>query len=807
MSRSKMVSKYIPKIVKRSISTKVKVEYRSIAESVNEEVNKIVSLWGMRNIKIKSSKYIKDDLMLKLASKQLGQPEVDHLLSLSPENKNGKWPNPMTSTKIIYEESINKDINYTDNDIWLGYSKYISYFNIALGYKSRNVENLIKEYEEGGCKLIRKVNGAESQEIGENGINLEKLREEVLRNEKTDNYTIFVFPYRRKTSKAIVETLSKRKELLSGRDFKSLVYTSGSTGSSRMLRFMSTLMNEAIRSGEPETPIHSVESYAWPWMNKSDKEKELNHSLPLLLDALSSSTVIKYTVDNESKIYDYIMSGLKALDAKIQEATTTSIEDGGAVGSTSSSDSTIRTNASTATEELANYDNVVLEKVLSLLIIKRNLDQLRNDQIRTFSDFVCDRMHRIKPKILANLAYSLGHSKNLDEFWMFMISKQIQLLINTNTSVSENDMESGEEDWSFDVDDVAAILDAYSTSGLEDYNFYTSVCTYIKDKFHSYPLHHKSIIIRSLAAVRHRDVDLIRDFIESLKEYTKELISKITSSGSYGNSSNNGSHNTTSSSNNGSRSGKNISISSRNNKVKTHLIKPIDSYMVATGIVSVCDLDYRVDEIDSLWKVLTYKVKDSSFDICAISWLPIATIIYPSLVSLTEFLPVWAKHVNYTINKLRSRAFMMTIQRRQLLLRHAFNLGILPNEYMSTKCKKYIDEICDKNYIKCKEDYMPESSTFHLEVCACLRALGVTHQREINILPFVMDIVISAEKVAGIKSKNASEAERETDSARCGNIPVEGDKETFPLRYNRNSPNHRKHKEEVYTLVPEERSQ
>ncbi|UKJ89194.2 hypothetical protein MACJ_002442 [Theileria orientalis] len=791
MNRCKIASKCITKIAKRSISAGVEVEYRSIAESVNDEVNKIVSLWGMRNIRIKPSKYIEDDLMLKLAAKQLGQTEVDQLMSLSPENKNGKWPNPMTSTKIIYEESINKDINYTDNDIWLGYSKYMSFFNIALGYKSKNVENLIDEYEKGRERLSRKLNVVESQGKGINEMDLGELREEVRRNEETDNYTIFVFPYLRKTSKAIVETLSKGKRLLSGRDFRSLVYTSGSTGSSRMLRFMSTLMNETIRSTGPETPIHSVESYAWPWMSKSEKDTKLNYSLPLLLDGLSSSSVIRYTVDNESKIYDYIMNGLKALDAKIQEATTTN---GEAAGTTAISGGT--TNFSTSMDELVNYDNMVLEKVLSLLIIKRNLDQLRNDQIRTFSDFVCDRLHRIKPKILANLAYSLGHSKNLDEFWMFMISKQIQLLINTNTSGSEDAPESSNEDWNFDVDDVAAILDAYSTAGLEDYNFYSSVCSYIKDKFHSYSLHHKSIIIRSLAAVRHRDVDLISDFIESLKDYTKELIGTITSTGTNSSSGSN--------SHTGNSTIKGGSSSTRNNKVKTHLIKPIDSYMVATGIVSVCDLDYRVDEIDSLWQVLTYKVKDSSFDICAISWLPIATIIYPSLVSLTEFLPVWAKHVNYTINKLRSRAFMMTIQRRQLLLRHAFNLGILPSEYMSTKCKKYIDEICDKNYIKCKEDYMPESSTFHLEVCACLRALGVTHQREINILPFVMDIVISAEKAAGIKSKNASEAERETDSARCGNIPVEGDKETFPLRYNRNSPNHRKHKEEVYTLVPEE---
>ncbi|UKK01544.2 hypothetical protein MACK_002361 [Theileria orientalis] len=791
MNRCKIVSKCITKITKRSISTGVEVEYRSIAESVNDEVNKIVSLWGMRNIKIKSSNYIKDDLMLKLASKQLGQTEVDQLLSLSPENKNGKWPNPMTSTKIIYEESINKDINYTDNDIWLGYSKYISFFNIALGYKGKNVENLIKEYEKTSDKLSRKLNVVESQERNENEINLEELREEVMRNKETENYTIFVFPYLRKTSKSIVETLSKGKKLLSGRDFRSLVYTCGSTGSSRMLRFMSRLMNETIRSTGTETPIHSVESYAWPWMSKSEKEQKLNYSLPLLLDGLSSSSVIRYTVDNESKIYDYIMNGLKALDAKIQEATTANSD---STGDTASSNSASASNFSTSMDELVNYDNMVLEKVLSLLIIKRNLDQLRNDQIRTFSDFVCDRLHRIKPKILANLAYSLGHSKNLDEFWMFMISKQIQLLINTKTGSGENTIESSDEDWNFDVDDVAAILDAYSMAGLEDYNFYSSVCSYIKNKFHSYSLHHKSIIIRSLAAVRHRDVDLISDFIESLKDYTKELINTITSTDNI--SSSGSSHSINNSG--GSRH------SSRNNKVKTHLIKPIDSYMVATGIVSVCDLDYRVDEIDSLWQVLTYKVKDSSFDICAISWLPIATIIYPSLVSLTEFLPVWAKHVIYTINKLRSRAFMMTIQRRQLLLRHAFNLGILPSEYMSTKCKKYIDEICDKNYIKCKEDYMPESSTFHLEVCACLRALGVTHQREINILPFVMDIVISAEKVSGIKSKNVSEAERETDSARCGNIPVEGDKETFPLRYNRNSPNHRKHKEEVYTLVPEE---
>lgn len=50
--------------------------------------------------------------------------------------------------------------------------------------------------------------------------------------------------------------------------------------------------------------------------------------------------------------------------------------------------------------------------------------------------------------------------------------------------------------------------------------------------------------------------------------------------------------------------------------------------MVGGGVISIFDLDYKIENIDPLWKLLSYKVKES-YDICSISWIPIVVINFP----------------------------------------------------------------------------------------------------------------------------------------------------------------------------------
>ncbi|GIX64123.1 uncharacterized protein BcabD6B2_35580 [Babesia caballi] len=669
----------------------------SFANSVNQQVTRVCSLWARREPRVLAGGPVADNDLMLLAARHLGLQDSEQLWRLAPQGKPGKLPSVVSNTRIVYQDGVAGDRDGEHNDIWLGHARFRSYLALSLhGPCGRDTlgwwSALGEERNAGDDEEEAVMRGGFAGEEGG------PAEEEATSPPDT---TIFVFPYSRSNSRTLVEALHRHRAALTETDVRSLVYLCGATGSSRALRLLGQLLRENCRGHETASAIHRVEEHAWPWMNAGGPEQAAKIGVPLALDALSSAAVIRYTFEKESAIFDHIASELQKLDAKIKE--------GGAA----------------VTEEVKALDGAILTRAVHLLVLKRNFSQFNSDHIRVFSDFICDRLHRIDPRSVANMAFSLGHSKHLDEFWMFMMAKRIQ--------------DSPQE---FGPDELAAIMDAYSNACLEDHEFYSALCKQVALNFEHHSIEHLTVILRALARVRVRDEWLLHSTLRRLETH----LDALEASGE-------------------GRAGREL------------------AYITANCVVAAGDLGYAGDSsFDSMWRLLTARIRESSFDICAINWLPLAAMTFASRTTLQTFMPVWIRHVAHTIQKLRSKTFVLTIQRRHHLVRHVFKLGILPLELLPKTAQRVLDDICDREFVtgQVREEYVPESSTFHLEVCACLRALDVAHQREINIVPFVMDIVVPPKVSAGrtdvtflqkeyrIKSPQICEANRLSDRARSG---------------------------------------
>ncbi|GFE55753.1 hypothetical protein BaOVIS_031570 [Babesia ovis] len=598
-----------------------------------------------------------------LAARHLGLPDSAHLWRLTPQRVPGKLPTASNHSRIVYQDGVDAGRGGPQNDIWLGHARFRGYLTIKVDLPSK-CDNLhgsqnqrLLEWIDSFCsesardditsQMLKDVE-LESRGIRENVnpvIDATTLDKNVTPHNPASNEsqngsgtfggneavtpwgpdvsitdtTIFVYPYTRGNSQVIVDALHRYRGALEEADLRSLVYLCGSTGSSRALRLLGHILRENCRGRDTPSAIHRVEEHAWPWMKHDSNEEITKFGVPLVLDALSSAAVIQYTFENESAIFDYIASELQKLDSKVKDT------------------------EQSPSEELKLLDESILRRALQLLILKRNFSHLNCDHIRVFSDFICDRLHRIDPRSIANLSFALGHSKHLDEFWMFMMAKRIQ----------DNPQEFG-------PDEIAAIMDAYSNACLEDHEFYSVLCQQISREIDRYGIEHLTVILRSLARVRVRDEWLLNYTLEKLASHLNTLGHQCKSS-------------------------------------EKEL-----AYITANCIVAAGDLDYAGDcNFDAMWRLLTSKIKQSSFDICAINWLPLAAMTFASRTTLQTFMPVWLRHVAHTIQKLRSKTFVLTIQRRHHLVRHVFKLGILPRHLLPRNAQRILDDICDCEHVSC----------------------------------------------------------------------------------------------------------
>ncbi|GBE61342.1 hypothetical protein, conserved [Babesia ovata] len=593
--------------------------YSGLANEVSLEVIRTCSLWARREPRVVAGvSSAGSDIML-LAARHLGLQDSEQLWRLSPQSRQGRLPSVVSHTKIVYQDAVAGDRDGQHNDIWLGHARYRSYVALTL-HGPTGIDGLgwwgdlgreSARFEEGeSIEAVMRSDAAKDE--GSNHAEGDPTS-------RTDT-TIFVYPYARKNSQAIVETLNKYRTGLAEMDIRSLIYLCGSTGSSRALRLLGQLIREQCRGHETASAIHRVEEHAWPWMNNASMDNVTQIGLPVVLDALASAAIIQYTFEKESVIFDHIGSQLQKLDAKVKE-------EGAALA-----------------EEVKALDEEILNRVVNLLVLKRNLSQFNSDHIRVFSDFICDRLHRIDPKSIANIAFSLGHSKHLDEFWMFMMAKRIQ--------------DSPHE---FGPDEIAAIMDAYSNACLEDHEFYATLCKQVAQNFEHYNLQHLTVILRALARVRVRDEWLLENTLNRLQSHLKER------------------------ENFGDDKGTGREL----------------AYMTANCVVAAGDLGYVGNcNFDVMWRLLTTRIRDSSFDICAINWLPLAAMTFASRTTLQTFMPVWLRHVLHTIQKLRSKTFVLTIQRRHHLVRHVFKLGILPPQLLPRQAQSILDDICDREYVR-----------------------------------------------------------------------------------------------------------
>lgn len=590
------------------------IDYASFSRSVNIEVMHACSLWARREPKVSASDPPFNSELLLLASRHLGYKDSADLWRLSPQMKPGRIMNAANNTRIVYQDGISDGMDGQQSDIWLGFSRLRSYLVL-------NLENT------GGRKTIRWLDGLSDHATDDRAaqeVDADYRRAFDSEVEPGDavsapETTLFVYPYTRSTSKVLVDALNRHRLGLGELDIQSLVYMCGSTGSSRSVRLLGQLLRENCQGHETTSAIHRVEEHAWPWMNDGKTKSIGRIGVPLVLDALGSAAIIRYTFEKESSIFDYVESVLQKVDAKVKEGDC-AVDD-----------------------EIKALDEAILSRIVQLLILKRNFSSFNSGHIRVFSDFICDRLHRIDSRSIANIAFSLGHSKHLDEFWMFMMAKRIQ-----------------DHPSDFGPDEIAAIMDAYSNACLEDYDFYAILCQEVARNFDQYSIHHLTVILRSLAHVRVRDEWLLGRTLERLENH----LTGLEKTGS------------------------------------PHMVDRELAYAAANCVVAAGDLDYLGDcSFDSTWRLLTSCIRESSFDICAINWLPLAAMTFANRTTLQTFMPVWLRHVAHTIQKLRSKTFVHTIQRRHHFVRHVFRLGILPSSLLPKRAQKLLDDICDTTYV------------------------------------------------------------------------------------------------------------
>lgn len=210
-----------------------------------------------------------------------------------------------------------------------------------------------------------------------------------------DAHTLFLFPYERKDGEAISNLLIAKGNFLTSLDIQSISFCAASTGSSRLLHALSEVVKHSISHNK-------------------------NLSALLMLDILNCSSVVRYKIDCEKDIFEQISNSInKKCDDEKPTAN-------------------------------CYWDARVLDKIATLFSLRRSYNEVTSGLVKTFSDFVCDRLECLSPKLVTNIVSAVGNSKCLDEFWMFMMAKRIQ-----DTAQC------------YEPEDLATIIDTYATASLE----------------------------------------------------------------------------------------------------------------------------------------------------------------------------------------------------------------------------------------------------------------------------------------------------------------------------------------------------
>ncbi|KNC37475.1 hypothetical protein PFLG_02761, partial [Plasmodium falciparum RAJ116] len=222
-------------------------------------------------------------------------------------------------------------------------------------------------------------------------------------------------------------------------------------------------------------------------------------------------------------------------------------------------------------------------------------------------------------------------------------------------------------------------------------------------------------------------------------------------------------------------------------------------------------LDY-VENVDKLFVHLKESIINDGIDIRGILWMPIAITSFLSSQCIFNFLPIYINLISQAFKKTQSPKLLSLLIRRHNILLHTIQTDIIPKKYIDQRTLNNLYHICKSKKDNSKEKlFVPDSSTFHIEVSNALLSLDIPHQKEVNIYPFTIDIYIQT-------SQNVSEQQLKKDNSygeyhlnqhnlhtklnKTNTFSYEHDTNFEQTFENKKVKHKSKNKNEVYTEIP-----
>ncbi|CRG99453.1 conserved Plasmodium protein, unknown function [Plasmodium relictum] len=390
---------------------------------------------------------------------------------------------------------------------------------------------------------------------------------------------------------------------------------------------------------------------------------------------------------------------------------------------------------------LLTIKNSIISKILLIYIMKYVFSHIDNNILYAHSDLICENLELIHHYLVTNFIFTIGTCKYIDEFCMFMLAKYVQNNINIYTP-----------------NEITIIVNTYADASLEDVSFYETICDHIKLNFKKYSSIDIIKTIYAFSKVRIRDIDLLKMSYKKINSYIEEREKKfdinrhlkeldLKDVKKYSNNL------LKSSSNNN-----NIYISNKKDNllINKQVIKKnkyvINKYLCAYAVIAAGKLDY-FEELDKLFIHLKESIKNYGIDIRGILWMPIAITSFLSFECIFHFLPVYINLIYHAFRKTQSTKLLSLLIRRHSILLHTIETDIIPKKYIDKNTLNNLYFICKSKKDTSKEKvFIPDSSTFHIEVSNALLSLDIPHKKEVNIYPFTIDIFIKTSENCNIKN-------------------------------------------------------
>lgn len=441
-------------------------------------------------------------------------------------------------------------------------------------------------------------------------------------------------------------------------------------------------------------------------------------------------------------------------------------------------------------QNLFQIKNIVLSKVLLIYIMKYVYSHIDNNVLYAHSDIICENLELLHQHLITNFIFTIGTCKHIDEFCMFMLAKFVQ-----------NNVQG------YTPNDITIIVNTYADASLEDVSFYETICDYIKNNFSKFLATEIIKIVYAFSKVRIRDEVLLKMAYQRINEYLEDREKK------YFYLKGDDTTYTTNYQVLSEKEEKTLLVNKE--KYKGRYI--INKYLCAYAIIAAGKLDF-FEGLNKLFFYLRKSILMDGIDIRGMLWMPITLTNFLSSECIFQFLPVYVDLIYKAFKKTESSKLMTLLIRRHNILLHTIETNIMPKKYIDENTLNKLYFICKSKKDTSKEKvFVPDSSTFHIEVSNALLSLDIPHQKEVNIYPFTIDIFIktteSEEVTTSKKRCNISPTYR-ADQEMAQSILTKNNQElakedmltedtyfqeTFETKHVKNKV---KNKNEVYTDIP-----